>query len=82
MKVWADNCTGQNQDYALYRGLTINYFVPGHSQMAADSFHASIEQQIRKASSFSLINMTMIFISEYNICHCLYNCRSPVKLAL
>ena len=66
LKIWADNCTGQNKNYALYttlygamrrrllrfRELIIEYFVPGHSQMAADSFHASIERQMKKASSF------------------------------
>lgn len=60
--VWLDNCSGQNKNYVLFQTLftavktqeipfqtlTLKYFVPGHSFMAADSFHAAVEKRMAK----------------------------------
>jgi len=65
MVVWLDNCSGQNKNYVLfqtlyaavkqqeigYKTLTLKYFIPGHSFMAADSFHASVERQLKKTKA-------------------------------
>ena len=58
--LWLDNCSYQNKSYVLFQALlstihlrlipfrevTLKYFIPGHSFMAADSFHARVEQQL------------------------------------
>ena len=59
---WADNCSAQNKNWALYtmltflvnsqaiaaKTITVQYFEPGHTYMAADSVHAEIESLMRK----------------------------------
>lgn len=54
--IFADNCNAQNKNWILYSGLarfvndestcyhtiTLKYFEPGHTYMAADSIHGSI----------------------------------------
>ena len=57
---WADNCTGQMKNWTFFcaivaeinRGtievITIKYFEKGHTFMSADSFHASVERNIRQ----------------------------------
>ena len=60
--LWADNCSAQNKNWTFFTTLvemvndetvlcekvTINYFEPGHTWMAADSFHRSVEQQMKR----------------------------------
>ena len=59
--IWADNCSSQKKCWTLYTALvfylnspgvllttlTIKYFEPGHTFMAADSFHHVVESKIR-----------------------------------
>lgn len=58
---WADNCSAQNKNWTLYSSLvcfvnaewgpsqiTIKYFEPGHSFMAADSVHGNISTEMKK----------------------------------
>ena len=59
---WADNCSAQNKNWTLYMVLcqlvydpktscntiTIKYFEPGHTFMAADSFHKRVKDEMRK----------------------------------
>ena len=60
--IWLDNCAGQNKKYILFSALynairtgiiplsslTLMFFVPGHSFMSADAFHAAVERNIMK----------------------------------
>ena len=60
--IWADNCSAQNKNWTLFTALvqlvndeskicekvTIKYFEPGHTWMAADSFHRSVEQVMKR----------------------------------
>ena len=73
--IWADNCGGQNKNYALFQTLftamqsqfvqfnkvTIKYFVAGHSFMAADAFHAAVECSIKW-------NPALLIIGEFEVC--------------
>lgn len=58
---WADNCSAQNKNWTLYSSfvtfvntewgpnqITIKYFEPGHSFMAADSVHGNISTEMKK----------------------------------
>ena len=59
---WADNCSAQNKNWTLFSAIaqlvndedtkcervTIKYFEPGHTWMAADSFHRSVEQVMKR----------------------------------
>ena len=59
--IWSDNCSSQNKCWTLYTvlvfyqnspgvlftTLTIKYFEPGHTFMAADPFHHVVESKIR-----------------------------------
>ncbi|XP_030748954.1 uncharacterized protein LOC115885491 [Sitophilus oryzae] len=68
--IWLDNCSGQNKNWALFsyltyiinspetatNKLTLRYFEPGHTFMAADSFHHQVElslQQKKKVYDFA-----------------------------
>lgn len=60
--LWLDNCTAQNKNWALFSFLiyivnsdeicaneiNMKYFVPGHTFMAADSFHHRVEVSMKK----------------------------------
>ena len=60
--IWLDNFAGQNKNYLLFSTLynairtgiipfftlTLKFFVPGHSFMSADAFHAAVERNIKK----------------------------------
>ena len=60
---WVDNCTAQNKNWILFSCLiilvnslktnvhdvTIKYFEPRHTFMSADSVHAGVEKEMRKA---------------------------------
>ena len=60
--IWADNCTAQNKNWTIFtmlaylvnsnkiaaKSITINYFEPGHTFMAADSVHAEVENQMKR----------------------------------
>lgn len=60
--IWLDNCSSQNKNWCLYSFLvyvinsceinastiTLNYFEAGHTFMAADSFHHSVELSLKK----------------------------------
>lgn len=60
--LWLDNCSSQNKNWCLYcffvylvnssendlKMLELKYFEPGHTFMAADSFHHCVEQSLRK----------------------------------
>ena len=59
---WLDNCSAQNKNWYLYKGLpnevnsegghaslvTLKYFEPGHTFMSADNFHHQVEQRMRQ----------------------------------
>ena len=59
--IWADNCAGQNKNWALIsvmlqvvnsplngiQTLTFKFFEPGHTAMVADAVHQSISKNIR-----------------------------------
>lgn len=58
---WADNCTGQNKNWALYtvlcwcvnqnwgpQSIIMKYFERGHTFMRADSVHGSIGRKMKK----------------------------------
>lgn len=61
--IWLDNCAGQNKNWTLFTvmatavnsdsfnvsRITLKYFEKGHTFMSADSAHAEIEDQLRKA---------------------------------
>ena len=62
IKIWLDNCSGQNKNWSLYallvqmvnsqeisgKKIILSYFEPGHTYMSADSFHASVEKSLKK----------------------------------
>ena len=61
IKLWVDNCSAQNKNWALFTFLVyiinsdeisaneivINYFEPGHTFMAADNFHHQVELSMK-----------------------------------
>lgn len=63
--LWLDNCTAQNKNWALFsffvyvinsddicaEEIILKYFEPGHTFMAADSFHHRIEKSMKKMGS-------------------------------
>lgn len=60
--VWLDNCSSQNKNWSLFsffiyivnssdvgiEDLTIKFFEPGHTFMAADSFHHQVELSLKR----------------------------------
>ena len=60
--LWVDNCSAQNKNWTLFTTLcqlvndptnkcetiTLKYFEPGHTFMAADAFHKRVEDEMRK----------------------------------
>ncbi|KAK5639423.1 hypothetical protein RI129_011915 [Pyrocoelia pectoralis] len=60
--LWLDNCTAENKNWALFSFLVyivnseeicadiieIKYFEPGHTFMAADSFHHKVELSMKR----------------------------------
>ena len=60
--LWEDNCSAQNKNWTFFTTLVelvndetvlcekvaIKYFEPGHTWIAADSFHTSFEQQTKR----------------------------------
>ena len=58
--LWLDNCSAQNKNWTLFSmlvraaehfkfpSITLKFFEPGHTFMAADSVHAGIEKQMKK----------------------------------
>ena len=60
--LWVDNCSTQNKNWTLFTTLcqlvndstnkcemiTLKYFEPGHTFMAADAFHKRVEDEMRK----------------------------------
>jgi hypothetical protein len=58
--LWLDNCSAQNKNWTLFsmlvqavqffnfESITLKFFEPGHTFMAADSVHAAIEKQMKK----------------------------------
>jgi len=63
--IWADNCSAQNKNWTLYTALNLlvndsengyedielQYLEPGHTFMAADSFHAQVERSMRRVKN-------------------------------
>ncbi|EDS27200.1 conserved hypothetical protein [Culex quinquefasciatus] len=61
--LWMDNCSAQNKNWNLFgflilflnsaetdtKTLNIKYFESGHTFMAADSFHAAVEKQMKSS---------------------------------
>lgn len=58
---WVDNCSAQNKNWTLFSSfvcfvnsewgpdeITLKYFEPGHSYMAADSVHGRISTEMKK----------------------------------
>lgn len=104
--LWLDNCSAQNKNWTLYSFLvylinsteistnkiTLNYFEPGHSFMAADSFHHQVElamgrkkkvydyedykECVRNANSANVTIHEMTLPDFYNW----QDCSSKVKL--
>lgn len=62
LTLWLDNCSGQNKNWTLFtffvhivnseevalESLKIKYFEPGHTFMAADSFHHQVERSLKQ----------------------------------
>ena len=62
MTLWCDNCSGQNKNWTLISAIvhllsdpgnrldsvTLKFFEKGHTVMRADSFHHTVEDEIRK----------------------------------
>ncbi|KAK9686148.1 hypothetical protein QE152_g37411 [Popillia japonica] len=62
MILWLENCAAQNKNWTLLtffiyvvnseelalKSLTLKYFEPGHTFMAADSFHHQVERSLKK----------------------------------
>lgn len=60
--IWLDNCSTQNKNWALFSFLIyiinseeistntieLRYFEPGHTFMAADSFHHKVESSMKR----------------------------------
>ncbi|XP_031343193.1 uncharacterized protein LOC116170790 [Photinus pyralis] len=60
--IWLDNCSAQNKNWCLYsflvyivnsdevrlQSLELRYFEPGHTFMAADSFHHRVEVALKR----------------------------------
>jgi len=58
--LWLDNCSAQNKNWILFSmliravnhfnfpAITLKFFEPGYTFMAADSVHAGIEKQMKK----------------------------------
>nr|CAI5861903.1 unnamed protein product [Callosobruchus analis] len=60
--IWLDNCSSQNKNWSLFsffvyivnssevalENLTIKFFEPGHTFMAADSFHHQVELSLKR----------------------------------
>ena len=59
--LWVDNCAGQIKNWTIFEVMvrivnnhptlefiTIKYFEKGHTFMSADSFHSSVEKQMRR----------------------------------
>ncbi|KAJ8677726.1 hypothetical protein QAD02_013513 [Eretmocerus hayati] len=44
--LWLDNCGGLNKNWALFSSLV---YMPGHTFMSADSFHADVERKMKKS---------------------------------
>jgi hypothetical protein len=61
--LWLDNCSAQNKNWTFFtmlvqaihffnfESITLKFFEPGHTFMAADSVHAAIEKQMKKKKS-------------------------------
>lgn len=63
IKVWMDNCSSQNKNWALIvnlillinsklieiKNIELAYFEVGHTYMSADAFHHSVELQMKSA---------------------------------
>ena len=61
--MWLDNCSAQNKNWSLLSALlhavhaqetqtkciTLQFFEPGHTAMAADAVHRTVSQNLRKA---------------------------------
>ena len=69
LTIWVDNCSAQNKNWTLYTALchevnnclsfsevTLTYFQKGHTFMACDSFHHSVEQGMRNAKNIHDFN--------------------------
>lgn len=62
-QMWVDNCSAQNKNWTMLtmlctavnsegisaESITLNFFEAGHTFMAADSVHAAVEKQMKKA---------------------------------
>jgi len=62
IKLWLDNCTGQNKNWALFSFLVfvinsteiqaetieLKFFEPGHTFMSADHFHHQVEKSLKQ----------------------------------
>ncbi|XP_050499069.1 uncharacterized protein LOC126879820 [Diabrotica virgifera virgifera] len=65
IKIWLDNCAGQNKNWTLFslfvhiinspeisaEVIEVYYFEPGHSFMSADCFHHQVEQSLNSYGS-------------------------------
>ena len=63
--LWLDNCSAQNKNWTLFsmlvkavnhfefESITLKFFEPGHTFMAADSVHAAIEKQMKKVQKIN-----------------------------
>ena len=73
---WADNCVGQMKTWTFFCAIvaqmmkcsilviTIKYFEKGHTFMSADSFHASVERNIRQKKKLMDFNGFVECISK------------------
>ena len=101
--LYADNCTSQNKNWTLFssmpriindpsvgaNSITIKYFEPGHTFMAADAVHGSIATKMnRQTAIYDFTDMVNLIVnSRINVkCavidHIIVNSRINVKCAV
>jgi len=63
LSLWLDNCSAQNKNWTIFslmvhsvntlkfKTITLKFFEKGHSFMASDSVHASIEKKLKKTGN-------------------------------
>lgn len=74
---WVDNCSAQNKNWTLFTSfvcfvnsnwgpeeITLKYFEPGHSEMAADSVHGRISQEMKKYSDIYDFDQLLTIIEK------------------
>lgn len=83
ISLWLDNCPAQNNNWALCsfliyivnsdeicaKGINMKYFVPGHTFMAADSFHHREEVSMKKKWAHKLYDFSVFVQAVKSAAH-------------